>query len=178
MPIRHARAPHRAFPRRRSHRTGPTRGGARRHDGFPLPTRSTPSSVTSRNALCENAIGLNEPGRVCHRGSTAGRWKPAPIRCTVQACALVAGLRRPLGHGKLHPYCFERQHGGYRRVALCALICSGLPGIDPFVCWIIMPVKSLRFLNVGSRSANNRWLISPVQCRGFVNRGVESACLL
>lgn len=121
MPIRHARAPHRAFPRRRSHRTGPTRGGARRHDGFPLPTRSTPSSVTSRNALCENAIGLNEPGRVCHRGSTAGRWKPAPIRCTVQACALVAGLRRPLGHGKLHPYCFERQHGGYRRVALCAL---------------------------------------------------------
>lgn len=29
-----------------------------------------------------------------------------------------------------------------------------------------MPVKSLRFLNVGSRSANNRWLISPVQCRG------------
>lgn len=41
-----------------------------------------------------------------------------------------------------------------------------------------MPVKSLRFLNVGSRSANNRWLISPVQCRGFVNRGVESACLL
>ncbi len=37
------------------------------------------------------------------------------------ACALVAGLRRPLGHGKLHPYCFERQHGGYRRVALCAL---------------------------------------------------------
>lgn len=99
----------------------PNPGGARRHDGFPLPTRSTPSSVTSRNALCENAIGLNEPGRVCHRGSTAGRWKPAPIRCTVQACALVAGLRRPLGHGKLHPYCFERQHGGYRRVALCAL---------------------------------------------------------
>lgn len=86
-------------------------GGARRHDGF-LADPLYSSSVTSRNALCENAIGLNEPGRVCHRGSTAGRWKPAPIRCTVQACALVAGLRRPLGHGKLHPYCFERQHGG------------------------------------------------------------------
>lgn len=43
------------------------------------------------------------------------------LGATVQACALVAGLRRPLGHGKLHPYCFERQHGGYRRVALCAL---------------------------------------------------------
>ncbi len=83
--IRHARAPHCAFPRRRSHRTGSTRAepGAMMAS---LPTRSTPSSVTSRT-LRER----DRPQRAwaCSSGSTAGR-QPAPIRCTVQACALVA----------------------------------------------------------------------------------------
>lgn len=35
MPIRHARAPHRAFPRRRSHRTGLTRAEPGAMMGFP-----------------------------------------------------------------------------------------------------------------------------------------------
>lgn len=57
-----------------------------------------------------------------HRlGAPCRHRTPGPEPVAAQACALVAGLRRPLGHGKLHPYCFERQHGGYRRVALCAL---------------------------------------------------------
>ncbi len=59
-PIRHARAPHRALSTtsQPSHSAQP--GAEPGAMMVSLPTRSTPSSVTSRNALCENAIGLND----------------------------------------------------------------------------------------------------------------------